>query len=96
MIYNKDRTMIACNGMIVRTYSYADLMEIRRLLTDRDVNNFDRDACLAMLPGQQHVLSLLMQNEPLFVELCENLFEFCSDTEADGSKHFLPRLISLI
>ena len=88
--------MLACNGMIVRSYSYSDLKEISRFLRDNDVNNFDRDACLAMLPGQQHVLSLLMQNEPLFVELCENLFEFCSDTEADGSKDFLPRLISLI
>ena len=49
-MYNKDRTMISCYGMFIRQFSYVDLISIRQLLKEGYVNNFDKDACFAMLP----------------------------------------------
>ena len=58
--YNADRTSIAYEHMVIRKYSFVDLLEILRFLDTKDVSSFDKDSLLAVLPNQLHLLQMLM------------------------------------
>ena len=95
--YNKDRTMITHEGKLIRQYRTVDLINMKQLLEKKDLKDFDRDICLAMLPKQVHLLSLLMQDEELFLELIDRLIATCKDTGTSKEEAlFFQRLLKII
>ena len=75
VFYSKDRSMVVYKNTLVCQFSDADLLEFEGFLDHKDVGKLDPELLLAVLPNQLHLLSILMQNEQLFVEVCGRIHE---------------------
>ena len=83
-------------GSLFRQYSHDETRRAREFLDKKDYSNFDKEICLAVFPNQTHLLSMLIENESGFVELCEWLLTKCKERNTDEDELFLQRLIHLI
>ena len=67
--------MVAFKNTLVSQFSCADLVAFDNFLDSETASKLDSELLLVVLPNQLHLLSILMQNEQLFVEVCGRIHE---------------------
>ena len=88
--------MVLYKNTLIRQHSNADLLAFQDFFNHKKVSKLNLDIVLAVLPNQLHLLSILMQEEQIFVELCEHLYETYKDAESEQAKLFVKRLVRII
>jgi hypothetical protein len=94
--YSKDRSTIAFKNTLVQQYSYVDLLEFSDFFEHRDLTKLDPELFLVVLPNQMHLLSILMQDEQFFVEVCDHIHEKYKDADSEEDIRYLKRLLQII
>ena len=72
------------------------MLEFEDFLDHKDVGKLDPELLLTVLPNQLHLLSILMQDEQLFVEVCDHVREKYKEAEKDEDLTNLKRIIQVI
>ena len=88
--------MALYKNTLIRQHSYADLTALKDFFQHKDATLLNPEIVLAVLPNQLHLLMMLMQEEQLFVEVCEQLYETFKDAESEQDKLYVKRLVQII
>ena len=88
--------MAMYGNTLINQFSYVDLLDFRDFLELKDVTKLDPELLLAVLPYQLHLLSVLMQDEQLFVKVCNHVHDKYNEAETDEDLMNLKRIIQII